>query len=196
MDAAKEQYDLFLEEVQKNKFKKFDIKSQRLDGFLGTYMVGEARYKDLWQVCKFIFVLSHWQAPMERGFNINKDTEVENLHEDTLVQLRLVYDEILARGDDITTMEISPELSLSCKQASSRYKEYLAKKNEDVQKKAIGEKRKLLQEEHANVKWTKMDEESIIESLQKNVDKYFGLVAKAADENGVVMKTVIVKMMW
>ena len=96
-------------------------------------------------------------------------------------------------GDDITTMEISPELSLSCKQASSRYKEYLAKKNEDVQKKAIGEKRKLLQEEHANVKRTKMDEESIIESLQKNVDKYFGLAARAADENDVVMKTVIVK---
>ena len=96
-DAAKEQYDLFLEEeVQKNinEFKKFDIK------FLGTYMVGEARYKDLWQVCKFVFVLSHVQAPVERGFNINKDTEVENFHEDSLVQFRLVYDEILARGDD------------------------------------------------------------------------------------------------
>ena len=65
------------------------------------------------------------------------------------------------------TMEISPELSLSCKQASSRYKEYLAKENENVQKKAIGEKLKLLQEEHANAKRTKMDQESIIENLQK-----------------------------
>ena len=43
------------------------------------------------------------------------------------------------------------------------------------------------------MKRTKMDEESIIESFQKNVDKYFGLAAKAADENDVVMKTVIVK---
>ena len=60
-DAAKEQYDLFLEvEVEKNvnKFKKFDINSQRLDEFLGTYMVGEPKYKELWQVCKFVFVFT------------------------------------------------------------------------------------------------------------------------------------------
>ena len=83
-----------------------------MDEFLGTYKVGEARYKDLWQVCKFVFILSHGQAPVEGGFNINKDTEVENLHEDSLVQLQPVYEEISARGDDIATMEISPELSL------------------------------------------------------------------------------------
>ena len=89
-DAAKEQYETFCVTVVKqsiNTFRKFDYSKSRLDEFLCSFIVGDSKYQDLWQVCIFVFTLSHGQAPVERGFNVNKDTEVENLEEDSLVAL-------------------------------------------------------------------------------------------------------------
>ena len=37
--------------------------------------------KDFWHVCIFIFTLCHGQSSVERGFNINKETLVDNLKE-------------------------------------------------------------------------------------------------------------------
>ena len=39
--------------------------------------------KDFWHVCIFIFTLCHGQSSVERGFNINKETLVDNLKEKT-----------------------------------------------------------------------------------------------------------------
>ena len=67
-DAAKEQYETFIDSDVKqdlNQFRKFDINKTRLDEFLGAFMIGVPKYKDLWKVCVFIFVLSHGQAPVE-----------------------------------------------------------------------------------------------------------------------------------
>ena len=61
---------------------------------------------------------------VERGFNINKDSQVENLCEKSLVSFRLVSVEVLFRGDT-SKLDIPPALALSCKQAYSKYKEEL-----------------------------------------------------------------------
>ena len=124
VDAAKEQYEMFLNKdvkINLKKFRKFDMKKDVLDEFLGTYMIGVPTYENLWKVCIFIFIHSHGQAPVERGFNINKSTAVENLQEDSLVALRLVYDEIIVRGDDIAGIAITPELAISCHNARQKY---------------------------------------------------------------------------
>ena len=167
-DAAKEQYETFTDSDVKqnlNQFRKFDINKTRLDEFLGAFLIGVPKYKDLWKVCVFIFVLSHGQAPVERGFNINKETEVENLKEESLVALRFIFDEILSRGDDISKFEIAPELYLSCQMAYKRYKEELQMKKDEAQTDRMACKRKLLQEEHAELKIRKKDEEDVIISL-------------------------------
>ena len=39
--------------------------------------------KDLWHVCIFFFTLCHGQSSVERGFNISKETLVDNLKENT-----------------------------------------------------------------------------------------------------------------
>ena len=88
--------------------------------------VGVGNYDQLWNICIFVFTLSNGQAPVERGFNINKSSKVENLKEDTLVPIRLVFDEILARDDNVATLDISPELALSCQNAKRKYDDYLA----------------------------------------------------------------------
>ena len=100
-DAAKEQFDYFLQKVVKcnnNSFANFDEKNTRVDEFLGFY-ANQKVYPDFWCVCKFVFALSHGQSAVECVFNINKQTLVGNLQEVSLTTLRrTVYDEILHHG--------------------------------------------------------------------------------------------------
>ena len=80
-DFAKEQFDIFLahEVIQhKNEFKNFDYSKQRLDEFLGQ-MVGNTIYQFFWEVCVFVFTLSHEQSYIECGFNVQKDMLAENM---------------------------------------------------------------------------------------------------------------------
>ena len=82
----------------------------------------------MWQVCIFIFTLTHGQSCVERGFNINKDTLKYNLDGSTLEALRLAYDKLIAQGNEIKSFNESNSLILSCKLASGRYKDDLERK--------------------------------------------------------------------
>ena len=126
------------------------------------------------------------QVAVERGFNINKDTQVENLRETSLVSLRLVYDEVL-----VSKWDIPPAVALSCKQAYSKYKEDLAKNKKEADKNTSHEKRELVQEEYANVKRKNMGEEKVISNLQVNIDSYISQAANQDDP--VEMEMFVVK---
>ena len=56
----------------------------------------------------------------------------------------------------------------------------------------MGEKRKLLQEEYAEVKRKKTEEEDIVANLEKSVNKYITLAA--AEEDHVKLESIVVKM--
>ena len=47
--------------------------------------------------CKLVFVLSHGQAQAERGFSINKVTDV-NMEEGSLIAPQLIYDSMKKSG--------------------------------------------------------------------------------------------------
>ena len=194
-DAAKEQYEAFIDfEVKQdiNQFRKFDISKSRLDEFLGAFMIGVPKYKDLWKICIFIFSLSHGQAPVERGFNINEETEVENQSEESIVALRFVFDEILSRGDDIPKFQIPSELYLSCQMAHKRYTEDLEKKKNEADADKVACKRKLLVDEHMELKRRKLDEENVVLSLESSVKGY---ISKAAnEEDHTKLKEIVTKM--
>ena len=86
-DKAKVEYALFLNNVvstESESFLSFDIHKDRLDDFLGQFLKGNDKYKNLTLVCSFVFVLSHGQSQIERGFNINKNALVENQSQLTL----------------------------------------------------------------------------------------------------------------
>ena len=164
----------------------------RLDEFFGAFMIGEPKYKDLWKICVFIFVLSHGQAPVERGYNINKETEVENLKVDSLVALRFVFDEILSRGDDIPKFEISPELYLSCQMAHKRYNEDLEKKKNQAATDKVTCKRKFLMDAHMELKRRKKDEEDVTASLESSVSSFISEAAN--EEDHIKLKAIVTKM--
>ena len=91
-------------------------------------MNGDA-YKNLLEVVKLVLVLSHGQAAVERGFNVNKEAEVENLKGRTLVAMQTVTD-CVNSVDRIFNVEMSKQLLLSVEQSRQRYGLYLEKERE------------------------------------------------------------------
>ena len=94
-DEVKKEYDLLLDATQqehKDAFLTFDYRKESVDKFLATFVHGNTRYKNCWNICKLIFTLSHGQASVERGFSVNKELLVENLQKVSLVSQRIVYD--------------------------------------------------------------------------------------------------------
>ena len=81
-------------------------------------------YKSLFSVVKLILILSHGQATVERGFSVNKEVEVENLKEHTLVAERIVCDHVNSVGG-VLKVELSKPLLLSVKMSRQRYEKYL-----------------------------------------------------------------------
>jgi hypothetical protein len=144
-DSAKVQYStlcLYSENNWKDNFSSFDQNSTRLDIFYANLFHEDEAFKDLWKVIKIVLILSHGNASVESGFSINKQILVTNLLEKSLVASRLVYDSINANGGE-GAVEITKELINNVKMARSRYHQSLDEnKNENKEKKGIGEKRK------------------------------------------------------
>ena len=75
-DQAKEKFTLFKSQeaiTHQEDFKTFDYGKNRLDEFHGQYLDRNIKYTHLWNIMKFVFVLPHSQARVEKGFNINDD---------------------------------------------------------------------------------------------------------------------------
>ena len=124
-DEAKSEYREFLSNaVRRNKeeFNEFDYHTTQLDNFLSGYVGAESKkYQHMWKVAIFIFTLSHGQATIERGFNINKEFLIENLEELSLKSLRIVHDELTLSGQKLHEIPIPRDLIIiSCKEANKK----------------------------------------------------------------------------
>ena len=97
-DNARFQYDQFTKKEvvnEKHQFLSFGMRKQRVDVFLRDYLSINPQYKDLWSICRLIFILQHGQSFTERGFSVNKEITDVNMQEDALISQRLVYDHLL-----------------------------------------------------------------------------------------------------
>lgn len=73
--------------VRNEEFQSFQSFKERLD-VLG-YSINGA-YPQLWSFIQKLFLLSHGQATVERGFSVNKEIEICHIQEDTVVAQRIV----------------------------------------------------------------------------------------------------------
>lgn len=71
-----------------------------------------------------VLLLSHGQASVERGFSVNREIEVENMKERTLVTQRIISDRISYVGG-LTNVSITKELLLSASSARQKYRSFL-----------------------------------------------------------------------
>ena len=75
----------------------------------------------MWKVFIFIFTLSHGQSQVERGFIINKEIVMENLHYSSLSSQCIVFNYLKASKKNIHNIEITNKMLTSCRSAHSRY---------------------------------------------------------------------------
>ena len=109
---ALRQYTAFLKDVvdtNREKFLQFDKFTDRVDSFFKQFMVTN-EYKEMWKVCKIIFILFHGQSAIERGFNLNKMTSEVNMKELTLTSLRMVDDHMKSHNVSAATFPVTTEL--------------------------------------------------------------------------------------
>nr|CAD7427210.1 unnamed protein product [Timema monikensis] len=101
-----------------------------LDTIYGSFLIGEANYKHLWEVIKICLVLSHGNATVEGGFSVNKSLLVENMHEKTVTAQRHIHDEIQEAGG-IKNIHISKKMLDYVRGAWKHYHEYLEMKKQE-----------------------------------------------------------------
>ena len=104
---------------------------------------------------------------------------------------RIVYDHLISTDVAVAEFPIKRELIQSCKAAHSRYCANLEQQKDVATKEVVSKKRKLLQEELASVKKKKIDLESVVTSLEKDVERFSREAEKK--DNFVEMKAMVTK---
>ena len=123
--------------------------------------------KELWHVSKLIFVLSHGQSFIEKGFAINNQLTDTNMKEKYLVSQCIVYDKITSGNINICSFAITSELRKICMLASQRYKEELKKAKKDKVRSEQSLKRKDKCEDLENFKRREADLQTTINVLKR-----------------------------
>ena len=173
-DVILEQYTIFLDNIPlfgSDQFKTFNhsLECNRLDELLFSHM-SETKYSLLLKVIRLILVLSHGQASVERGFSINKQVEVENLKEQSLVAQRLLCDHVKTVGG-VSNVTINNKLLVSSAMARQKYELYLQEEREKKKSNEEMRKRKHLLDELDDLKQKKQRMNSDINSLTKSADE-------------------------
>ena len=136
----------------------------RLDVFLGKYISDK---KELWYICKLVFVLSHGQSYVEHGFSVNKELIDTNMKKKSLVAQRLIYDKLLSEDSKCYDFVIAANLRKSCMLASKRYKDDLEKQKAERTNMEISLKHKAMVGKPETVKRRKQETEQIVKELRK-----------------------------
>ena len=189
-DNSKDQYDQFLKSVQfehKESFLKFNFKEDRLDKLFGMCLSSKEQYKELWSICKLVFVLSHGQSHIERGFSVDKEVLQHNMQEKSLISQRLIYESIQSRDLKSHELVITTDLQKSCKLAHQRYKQELEDSKQQQKQASKDLKRKSKFDELDKVKKQKLDVQNSIDSLIAGITQET-LNAEASQDRSNIVK--------
>ena len=118
-----------------------------------------------------LLTISHGQGSVERGYSVNKDMLIENLHEKTVVALRTVHDSISTLEDHFTKLPLTPAMKCHVMSATMRYGQYL----DEQKKKSLNEQqRKKRKGVQLSIRAT--------ERKKRKVDTSIDILGKEADD--------------
>ena len=158
----------------------FNPDKSRVDELLATDMGRDPSFRLVWtKVVKKIWLLSHSQASVKRGFSVNKEIAVENLKEESFVAQRYIYDHIVSVGG-ILKVDLNKQLLLSASAARQRYAQYLEEQKREREETARGRKRKAVLDDINESKEKKKRLGSEITELLKSADE----LAEKAEQTG------------
>lgn len=178
---------LSLEVRDREEFFAYKPLEKRLDVFLHTYI--SHPYPQLWAFIQKLLLLSHGQATVERGFLVNKEVEISNIQEDTIVAHRIVCDYVSLHGG-VLKVPLTPGLLSSVVSARSRYRIYLETEKQKKVSEAQGFKRKAIEEQLQQLRKKRSSIQEVAGSLARDADK---LAEQAESKQGSKMTELIVK---
>ena len=73
-------------------------------------MQDHIQFAKLCGIFRMLLTISHGQDSVERGYSVNKDMLIENLHEKTVVALRTVHDSISTLKDHFAKLPLTPAM--------------------------------------------------------------------------------------
>ena len=83
----------------------------------------------MWCVFKLLLCLSHGQASVERGFSVNSNLLVENMHEDSLIAQRIVHDHVKSLKLEAYEFKVTKTCLDNANRARRRYFDALKQKS-------------------------------------------------------------------
>jgi len=173
-DEAVRQFESFLDSVPvlgSDEFTSFNRKTDRLDSFLLDRLQARPdKYALLIKVTKMVLVLSHGQAAVERGFSVNKEIEVENLNDKSLVAQRIVCDYVRVCGG-VLEVPMTKELLQSASNSRQRYSRYLEEQRAATKIAESAGKRKRVLDELESLKKKQKRTEDDISTLEFSADE-------------------------
>ena len=122
-------------------------------------------------MCSIIFVLSHDQSAVQRGFSINRELLVEKLQEKLLVSQRMTYNHINSNKINIHEYELTSDLLKSCKLSNRRYSAAQEETKKQEKTGTVARKRKLIDEDIQAAKKKTDEVTKCIEVLKTEADK-------------------------
>lgn len=168
-DTAKSQFAALMVDAKskfREHFAQFNRSKDRLDKFYVNLIGSSPEYADLLSVIRSILILSHGNAAVESGFSINSDFLVDNLHEDSLVAQRTVYDAVKASGG-VTAVNINRAMLQYVRGSNARYKDALERKRKqsgEQSQRAAEKKRAKIDIDNLHAKKAKLEQEAAVES--------------------------------
>ena len=176
-DVVLQQYTQFIDNIPvfgTERFSKFNKNQDSIDELYYECMCGGSgeQYTELFEVVKIVLVLSHGQAAVERGFSVNKEIEVENMKQQTLVAHRVICDHV-TNVEGILNVDLNKDLLLSARMSRQRYDAFLEQERQNRTSQLEQKKRKCLLEEMEEIKKKKRRTDLDIESLNTAADKLY-----------------------
>lgn len=163
-------YNAAMREKELSKFQQFDPVKSRVDSLLFETMGGNECYSKIWKVVRILLVLSHGQASVERGFSVNRQTETENLTEESFVAKRIICDYVAFVGGIKNINVTNKELILAASSARQKYNMHLEELKTKAQAEQGEKKKRAISDEIDETKHKKQRLEQDISSLEASAD--------------------------
>ena len=161
------------------KFISYDRATQKLDDFYFNSTVNVKKYPELSFVLKVVFVLSHGQAAVERGFNLRDQSLKENISAESLNAHRIITDHMISCNVKPETIDISNKLLLCAKSSRVKYEEAKKQNREKEESETRNHNLVIINEEIADVK-AKAEN---LSKVNEHLDKEFEDFVYEADKN-------------
>ena len=153
-------------QLDADKFKSFNSGKERLDDFF-FQLVSFTISAELKSILKSVLVLSHGQASIERGFNVNKTILTVNMNEKSVVARKIIIDQMRKNNLDPASITITKKLIMSVKAARQRYQDAIEEEKKNEKEKEQNDQLKILNTEIRDVEKKKECLSQVCESLDK-----------------------------